>query len=358
MVSASKQRADDFSTFTLRLIKELPITKHLIPRKDQRESKVAFDVAPAGNAHAPSVTSKGITSQLTGGRATLIIADDIEVAQNSVTQDMREKLLKAVSEFEAILVPEGDTQITYLGTPQTEESVYNKLREKGYRARIWPARYPDKPEVYSGDLAPRFADALMRDPSLAGKPTDPQRFTDADLLARELGYGRSGFNLQFMLDTSLSDAERYPLKLADLIVASVGDKAPVSMTWAGSPKTIIQDIPCLGFAGDRWHCPIFQDPEWVPYEGTVMTIDPSGRGTDELGYAVTSSLHGKIFLRTAGGLHGGYAKENLERLANIAKAHGVNAIEVESNFGDGMFTELLKPILQDIHPLSYRGGKA
>jgi hypothetical protein len=350
VVSASKQRADDFSTFTLRLIKELPITKHLIPKPDQRESKVAFDVAPAGNAHAPSVTSKGITSQLTGGRATLIIADDIEVAQNSVTQDMREKLLKAVSEFEAILVPEGDTQITYLGTPQTEESVYNKLREKGYACRIWSARYPENPDVYNGALAPRFVEALAKDPSLVGQPTDPQRFSDTDLLARELGYGRSGFSLQFMLDTSLSDAERYPLKLSDLIVTSVGDKAPVSLTWAGSPKTQIHDIPLIGFASDRWHSPVFIDPQWADYEGTVLTIDPSGRGNDELAYAVTSTLHGKIFLRDASGLKGGYGKENLEALANLAKQYKVNCIEVESNFGDGMFTELLKPVLQNIYP--------
>ncbi|BCV06514.1 MAG: hypothetical protein CM15mV135_290 [uncultured marine virus] len=33
--------------------------------------------------------------------------------------------------------------------------------------------------------------------------------------------GRSNFMLQFMLDTSLSDAEKFPFKMADLIVTSV-----------------------------------------------------------------------------------------------------------------------------------------
>ena len=49
------------------------------------------------------------------------------------------------------------------------------------------------------------------DSELMGQPTDPKRFSDSDLLERELSYGRSGFSLQFMLDTSLSDANRYPL---------------------------------------------------------------------------------------------------------------------------------------------------
>jgi hypothetical protein len=42
-------------------------------------------------------------------------------------------------------------------------------------------------------------------------PTDPQRFTELELREREASYGRSGFALQFMLDTSLSDAGQAPV---------------------------------------------------------------------------------------------------------------------------------------------------
>jgi hypothetical protein len=38
------------------------------------------------------VKSVGITGQLTGSRASLIIADDIEVPKNSLTHTQREKL--------------------------------------------------------------------------------------------------------------------------------------------------------------------------------------------------------------------------------------------------------------------------
>ena len=40
-------------------------------------------------------------------------------------------------------------------------------------------------------------------------------------MEREASYGRSGFNLQFMLDTTLSDQDRYPLKINDLVIMSV-----------------------------------------------------------------------------------------------------------------------------------------
>ena len=44
--------------------------------------------------------------------------------------------------------------------------------------------------------------------ALPGDPTDPDRFDNEDLVEREASMGRSGnFTLQFMLDTSLSDAE-------------------------------------------------------------------------------------------------------------------------------------------------------
>jgi glutamine amidotransferase PdxT len=50
---------------------------------------------------------------MTGGRATRIVADDVEVPKNSLTQSMRDKLGQAVKEFDAVLVPGGE--VTSLG---------------------------------------------------------------------------------------------------------------------------------------------------------------------------------------------------------------------------------------------------
>jgi hypothetical protein len=72
VVSASKLHADNFTTFAMRLILEMPELEHLKPRDDQRNSKASFDVGPAKADHSPSVKSVGITGQLTGSRADII----------------------------------------------------------------------------------------------------------------------------------------------------------------------------------------------------------------------------------------------------------------------------------------------
>ncbi|WP_407352106.1 phage terminase large subunit [Luteimonas sp. R10] len=209
VVSASKERADAFSVFVKRLIETIPELSHLKPRAGQRDSNLAFDVGPAKPDQSPSVKSVGITGQLTGSRADTIIADDCEVPKNSMTVVQRERLAELVKEFDAVLKPGG--AVIYLGTPQTEESLYNKLPERGYVVRIWPARYPrdtKQRQSYADRLAPMIAEPFDANPKLAWHPCETVRFSEEDLLEREASYGRSGFMLQFMLDTSLSDAER------------------------------------------------------------------------------------------------------------------------------------------------------
>jgi hypothetical protein len=345
VVSASKGRADDFSTFTLRLIQEIPILNHLLPKESQRFSKVAFDVGPAPPQHAPSVTSKGITSQITGSRADIVIADDVEVPNNSATQNMREKLAESIKEFEAVLKPNG--KVLFLGTPQTESSIYNLLPDRGYNICIWPVRSPsEKDRVNYGDRLAKFVSALK--PS---QLVEPDRFDEKELLERELSYGRSGFSLQYMLDTSLSDQDRYPLKLNDLIVMDLNPElAPQKLIWASGTDQAVQDLHCVGFNGDRYHKPMAMVGDWMPYTGSVMAIDPSGRGSDETAYAVVKMLNGVLFVTDAGGISGGYGQPVLDKLAGIAKAQKVNMILVEENFGQGMFAELLKPVLAKEHP--------
>lgn len=352
VVSASKTRSDDFSTFTLRLIHQLPILQHLIPTDKQRFSKISFDVGPAPASHAPSVKSLGITSQLTGSRADLIIADDIEVPNNSATQTMRDKLSEQVKEFDSILKPLDSSKVIFLGTPQCEDSIYNKLQERAYNVRIWPARHVT-PEVsqkrYDGHVSALCVDS---DGTKENRSTEPTRFSDIDLEERLVSYGRSGFNMQFMLDTRLSDTDRHPLKLNELLVMDVDAKvAPESLVWAQNPElTWDSSVPNVGFAGDRYYRPFKTLGDMIPYTGSVMSIDPAGRGKDETGYAIVKMLNGNLFVPDAGGLQGGYSEDVLKTLAIKAKQHEVNTIVVESNFGDGMFVEIFKPILTKIHP--------
>ncbi len=350
VVSASKTRSDDFSTFTLRLIHEMPILAHLIPSQSQRFSKISFDVGPAPASHAPSVKSLGVTSQLTGSRADIIVADDIEVPSNSATHGMRWKLSEQVKEFDAILKPLEDSKIIFLGTPQTEDSIYNTLLNRDYTARIWPARFVSETEnesSYNSNVSPYCVNLEKQ-----GQSTEPLRFSDVDLDEREISYGRSGFAMQFMLNTRRSDMDRYPLKLNELIVMDVDNElAPEKVLWAHSPDLAWDSsVPNVGFSTDRYHRPLKLVGDHIPYTGCVMSIDPSGRGKDETAWAVVKMLNGYLYVIDAGGMQGGYSEEVLLALAKKAKKYAVNEIVVESNFGDGMFSEIFKPIIGKIHP--------
>lgn len=349
VVSASKSLADEFSTFCLRLIREMPDAEWLAPNDDQRDSKIAFDVKPAKPDKAPSVKSLGITSQLTGSRADYIIADDIEIPSNSLTPGMREKLSEQVKEFDAILKPEAHCRVIFLGTPQTEDSVYNKLQKRGYLCRIWPSRYPTKEETdeYGTRLAPSIARNLERCGSqLVGTPTDPLRFTDLDLRERALSYGAAGYALQFQLRTKLSDRERYPLKVHDLIVFDCDkEKAPEKLVWSNDPAYRLNIDMNLAMDGDFFYRPMAIVGQWLKYSGIVMTIDPAGRGKDETGYAVVAMLNGYMYVLACGGFQGGYEEHVLRALAQVAQTYKVNHILIEANFGDGMYTALFKPVL-------------
>lgn len=350
IVSQSGGHADNIAGFIMRLIRGMDVLQHLVPRSDQRSATVSFDVNGCEVTVQPSVKSLGITSQLQGNRATILISDDVEGKQNSATEQMRAKLVEATAEYEAILTTDTTSQILVLGTPQSVESIYGGMRDSGYITRIFPAQYPSDISIYQGCLAPYIEQRVLENPSIIGRTTDV-RFTDEDLAVREARYGKSGFKLQFMLDTTLSDSERYPLKINDLLVVSVGDlEAPISLNWSGDPKNSIRDIPNIAFTGDTYQSPSYINQEWDKYTDIVLSIDPSGRGTDETGYAVVGNLNSKLFVLETGGLLGGYTTENLVELATIAKRYKCNQILYEGNFGDGMWEQLFTPVLSKIYP--------
>ena len=355
IISASSDRADANARFIKSIINTLTFLADMKATKDQLDTQNIFSVGGSKADISPSVKSVGITGQITGTRADLLISDDVEVPKNSGTQMQRDKLSEAVKEYDAILKPNG--QIIYLGTPQNEASLYNALQERGYVTRIWTVQYPEsraERESYGSRLAPFIADRYDADPEKwAGKPTDPDRFNEIEIAKRKLSYGRAGFALQFLLNTNLSDYEKYPLKVSDLIVESLDIKeTSLKWSWASGQQQLISDIPCVALKGDMYYAPLSRSEETMPYTGTVMAIDPSGRGKDESSYAVVKYLNGYLFLMDIGGFMEGYSDLTLTQMAQKAKFWGVNEIVVEANFGDGMFTKVMTPIFNKLHPCS------
>ena len=348
IISASKERADNMSIFLQKLIIETPWLSHLKPKaEDSRWSRISFDVACSPH-QAPSVKSVGITGQLTGSRADLMILDDIEVPGNSMTELMREKLLQLCTEAESILTPKNDSRIMYLGTPQTTFTVYRKLAERSYRPFVWPARYPRKNKLsqYEGLLAPQIQEDLDRGVEEWGV-TDPDRFDNDDLIEREASMGRSNYMLQFQLDTSLSDAEKFPLKMADLVVTSVNpSKAPDACVWCSDPTNVIKDLPTVGLPGDYFYSPMQLQGEWTDYSETICSVDPSGRGTDETAAAYISQKNGFLYLHEMRAYRDGYSDTTLLNILRGCKKYNVTKLVIETNFGDGIVSELFRKHLQ------------
>jgi hypothetical protein len=355
--SATREKSNQFTQFTRMIMDTWEVVSFLRPTSRQRDTSLGFDFGPAAPAQAPSVTSCGIGGQMTGSRADFIFPDDVEIPNNSFSEIKREQLLTAWSEFDSILSPGG--VIHGQGTPQTEESIYLKLiRDRGYHARFWPAEIPKDSELgpYLGFLAPSLYNRVLEGHS--GQPADPTRFDTDELLQKKSGSGLSHYRLHFMLDTSLSDQERYPLKTKDLIVVPLMKTGgPTQVVWGCGPEYRLKEFPNVGFSGDHFSKPSMVSQQWENLQGSHMFIDPAGTGGDELAWCIMGHLMGNLYVPSFGGMPGGYCRENLEKLADIARDHKVNCVYVEDNMGDGMFRALLQPVLHRKHQCGLEGFK-
>ena len=166
-------------------------------------------------------------------------------------------------------------------------SLYNELQQRGYKTKIWTVMYPttqSERDFYGDRLAQLIAKRYDENPERwSGKPTDPKRFNEEEIAKRRLSYGKAGFALQFMLNTNLSDAEKYPLKVSDLIVSSLDfNESSVTWSWSNERSNRIDALPCVALKGDYFHEPNGRSSDVLKYTGAVMAIDPSGRGISSL----------------------------------------------------------------------------
>ena len=344
VVSATAQKSVDFISMTRNIINIVPYLQHLIPKDGDTDNAFMFNVgAKARVTQDKSVAAAGITTQIVGKHAEYIIGDDIEVRGNCDTAEQREKLMGRIYEFESIRNKGG--RVVFLGTPHTRDSNYNVLKTQGYPCFKFPALFPDKtvPSLCE-DIAPWIWERQNDLEAEDNAATQPERFDMEMLNERMARIGPANFALQFRLDTSLSDEEKYTIKLSDIVVCDVGDSmGPEKIVHAKSDAW--KQIPSWGMNGDMCYRPMFISEDFKDYTFTWMTVDPSGRGSDETGIVVSSFLNGYIFIHEMDGLDGGYDNATLMKIAKMAHRYGCKLIRYEENFGDGMFGSLLRPIV-------------
>ncbi len=363
IISSGDKMAKEISNWIIQIINGIDELACLRPDRaaGDRASVEAFDIhyALKGAEKSPSVACMGITGNMQGKRADVLIADDIESQKNSATAEMRERLIHLSRDFTSIN-SKGD--IIYLGTPQSVDSIYNSLPGRGFDIRIWPGRYPTVDEIdnYGIHLAPMIQAALEADPSLRsgggmdgtrGKPTDNVILGEEVLVKKEIDQGAAYFQLQHMLDTRLSDADRFPLKPNKLIFTNIPHgNVPVQLYAQNSPATLISTPTDHPVASKMYRAAGFSN-EFGAFQGTYMYVDPAGGGQngDETAYAVTKFSAGKVFLVDVGGVKGGLDQTSMDALTVIAKKWEPNTIGIEENYGKGALSTTWQPTLFKSH---------
>jgi len=93
-----------------KIIEKHPLTKGLVPDSPDQWARDRFTVSRNKELRDPSVMAAGVTMNITGARADVIIYDDVEVPNTSDTPAKREDLRERLSESNFILTPKG-TQV-------------------------------------------------------------------------------------------------------------------------------------------------------------------------------------------------------------------------------------------------------
>jgi predicted phage terminase large subunit-like protein len=368
VIASREDKANEISGLVKQILDKADLLEHLRPDPDEgvtyrhgkkitslkraKNEENRFDIRGAGPGKDPSFAAYPVFGGWTGSHPDLILADDVEIPENSLTALKRDRLRHKLNECESLIMEGG--MILYMGTPQTEESVYNKLSAEGYPIRKWPAELPDPNDPVRSKDVSHWLLQRVKDGEAVGSPSYPERFGEARLLEKK-ARGLAYYNLQMLLDTTLSDQERYPLKLRDMILLDTpADMAPTNVVWGTTEKVTHFDY--ASFHGDAFFRPGYVEEAYAPFMDKVMAIDPKGGGADSVGYVVAGFLNGMVFILDAGALAAGQSGSSevvMRRLAKVAQTYGIKKVLVESNWAGGKhestWAKLLQPVMAKVN---------
>ncbi len=369
IVSAGSKQANEISTLIVRVIMSWDILDCMRPdaQAGDRTSVEHFDIHHSlkGIEKSPSVACVGITANLQGKRADILLADDVESQKNASTAIQRQQLAHLTLDFVSICMGLNGKpgRIIWLGTPQSVDSIYNSLPSRGVAVRIWPGRYPtpEEEEHYGEFLAPLIKRRMEANPELRtgggilgdrGQPTDPSYLGEAVLQRKFLDQGEAYFQLQHMLNTRLTDAMRYPLKVERLVTLRLGTHRRVPLEVV--PAMSAASLRHVQYGGTTFRVsnPASISQQFGTVPTLVMYVDPAGGGLngDETGYAIVGMMAGTAYLFAWGGVPGGYDLPKLEALAEVAAKWKPEVVVIEKNMGYGAFAAVFLPVLRRKHP--------
>jgi len=286
-----------------RILARHPLCGALLPENGQREwAADRFTVARDAVLRDASMLASGITGNITGARAELIICDDVEVAGNCDTQAKREELRERLTEAEFVLTPGG--AMLFVGTPHTAESLYaegEKLLE-GYRRLVIP-----------------LLDA-------EGNSAWPERFSAPAVAKLRDRVGPLAFRRQMLLEPVAEDAAR----LDPALIARYAEEPDYR---EANGRAVLTLMGHRLVSGGAWWDPAFGRPDAGDSSVVAATFcDAGGR----------HYLHRLLYVTHDPGAADDPATQQCRRVAAVVAALRLPVIRIETNGIGGFLPGLLR----------------
>ncbi len=183
VISADEILAGKMVRNIKRIIEKHPYTGHLKPPHADQWGIDRFTVVRELELRDPSVLARGISGNMTGCRADIIICDDVEVPNTCDSTEKRADLRERLIEADFILVPKG--LMIYAGTPHTYHSIYSE---------DIAADHEDERAFLSG-----YERLVIPILNKKGESVWPERYSARDIAEMEISTGPNKFASQMML---------------------------------------------------------------------------------------------------------------------------------------------------------------
>ena len=285
-----------------RIIERHPLTTKMKPDRADQWASDRFTVKRNFILRDPSMMAKGVTSNVTGSRADIVICDDVEVPNTCDTPEKREELRRRLGEIEYVLADGNGTQL-YIGTPHNYYTIYaDKSRMEIGEEQVFLHEFH------------RFKMPLLDD---CGKIVWPERYCIADIERMKRQSGPNKFASQMMLKPVNIAEGRLDASKIQIYKHELNYSKELQTLFLGKTKLV---------SASAWWDPAFGS---LKGDGSVLAV----LFADKHGNAY---LHRLEYIRQKGNDDADEASAQCRIIAEIAKELMLPSITLESN-GIGKF---------------------
>ncbi len=297
-----------------RIIEKHPLTKHLKPKKADQWASDRFTITRDTELRDPSVMARGISANITGSRADIVICDDVEVPNTCDTAQKREDLRERLAEISYVLTSDG-TQL-YVGTPHDYFSIYADVA----RDEIGE----DRPFLNGFS---RYVLPILNE---FGESSWPEKYMAEDIDRIRISSGPNKFESQMMLKCVNIIEGRLDPSLLQMYSTQIEYDRMLGHLFLGRNKMV---------GASAWWDPAFGSAHG---DGSVLAIIYA----DQLG---NYFLHRLEYLKTDPNSSLNEADQQSQKVAELAKKFHLPCLTVEMN-GIGRFLpNILRNALSEAH---------